>query len=131
MYGKWVAHMDGSTAVMKGLKKCFDSRGDPHIALLQIHMTLLGQGLPSPATILFNHQIRGIMPIINRPPVGIDNDEEHHKAILKRQMKDDKNKGTPKNYVSIPKGSTVMVQWEDGGPWIPWHDRRERQSESS
>ena len=50
------------------------------------------------------------MSIINRPPGGIDNDEEHHKAIIKRQMKDDKNKGTPKNYVFIPIGSTVAVQ---------------------
>ena len=34
------------------LKKCFDSRSDPHIVLLQIHLTPLGQGLPSPATML-------------------------------------------------------------------------------
>ena len=32
-------------------------------------------------------------------------------------MKDDKNKDTPKNYVSIPFASTVVVQWEDGRPW--------------
>ena len=32
-------------------------------------------------------------------------------------MQDDKNKGTPKNYVSIPIGSTVAVQWEEGGSW--------------
>ena len=31
-------------------------------------------------------------------------------------MRDDKNKGTPKNYVSIPIVSTVVVQQEDGGP---------------
>ena len=34
------------------LKKCSDSKGDPHIALLQIHMTPMGPGLPSPATML-------------------------------------------------------------------------------
>ena len=39
------------------LKKCFDSRSDPHIALLQIQMTLLAQGLPSPATMMFNQLI--------------------------------------------------------------------------
>ena len=96
------------------IKEMFVSRGDPQIAFLQIHMTPLGQGLPSPATVLFNHPIGGIMLIINRPLVGKDNGEEHHKVIIKRQMKDDKNKGTPKNYVSIPIESTIAVQWEDG-----------------
>ena len=37
--------------------------------------------------------------------------------IIKRQMKDDKNKDTFKNYVSIPIGSTVVVQQENQGPW--------------
>ena len=49
------------------LKKCFDSKVDPHIALLQICMTPLGQGLLSLATMLFNCLIRSILPIINRP----------------------------------------------------------------
>ena len=35
------------------LKKCFDSRSDLHIPLLQIRMMPLGLGLPSPATMLF------------------------------------------------------------------------------
>ena len=91
------------------LKKCFDSRGDPHITLLQIHMTPLGPRLPSPATMLFHHPIRGIIPIINRPPVGRGNDEEHYEVLIKRQMKDDKNKGTDKNCVSISIGSTVVI----------------------
>ena len=99
------------------LKKWFDFRVDPYIALLLIYMTPLGQGLPSPTTMLFNHLIRDIMPIINRPPVCIDNDQEHYEVIIKRQMKDDKSKGSPKIYVSIPMGSTVVVQQEDGGPW--------------
>ena len=99
------------------IKKCFYSKGDPNIALLQIEMTLLGPELPSPATLLFNHPIRGIMPIIRRPPVGVNNDEEHHEILENSQTKDDKNQGTPRNYVSFPKGSTVAVQCEDGGPW--------------
>ena len=52
------------------------------------------------------------MPIINRPPVGRDKDEEHYEVLIKRQTKDDKNQGTPRNYVSIPIGSTVVVEWE-------------------
>ena len=35
-------------------------------------------------------------------------------------MKDDKNK-VPPNYVSIPIGSTVVVQQADGGTMNPWH----------
>ena len=67
-------------------------------------MTPLAQGLPSPAAMLFKCPIRGIKPIINRPPVGIDNDQEHYEVIIKRKMKDDKSKDTPKIYVSIPTG---------------------------
>ena len=59
---------------------------------------------------LFNNLIRGILPIINRPLVGIDNDQEHYEVILKRQTKDDKGRDTPKMYVSIPIESTVVVQ---------------------
>ena len=69
-----------------------------------------GQGLPSPATRLFNDPIRGIMPIISRPLVGVDNSNEHHKAIFKRETKNDKDKDTSKIFVSLPIGSTVAVQ---------------------
>ena len=80
-------------------------------------MTLLRPGLLNPATKLFNCPIRGIMPIISRQPVGRDKDEEHYEVLIKRQTKDDKNQGTPRNYVSIPIGSTVVVQHEDVGLW--------------
>ena len=73
-------------------------------------MMPLGQGLPSPAIILFNHPIRGIMPVINRPPVGINNDDEHHKALIGRQNRNDIGKDTSKSFVSLPIWSTVAVQ---------------------
>ena len=92
----------------------FDSKGDPHVPLLQIGMTPLGPGIPNLATLLFNHPIRGIIPIINRLPNGIDKDEEPHEALVKRQTKDNQNMGTPRNYGSIPMKSTVVVQCEDG-----------------
>ena len=57
------------------------------------------------------------MSIINRPLIGFDNDEEHHTALIERQNKNNKDKDTSKNLVSLPLGSTVMVQREDGGPW--------------
>ena len=79
-------------------------------------MTPLGQGLPSLAMMLFNCPIRGIMPAIPRLPIGIDNDDEHHKVIIKRQAKN-KDKDTSKNFVYLPLGSTLVVQCKDGGLW--------------
>ena len=39
------------------------------------------------------------MPIINRPPIGSDNDEEHYKALIDRQNNNTKGKDTSKNVV--------------------------------
>ena len=82
-------------------------------------MMPLGPGLPSPATLLFNHLTRGIMPIINRPLISIDNDNEHHKALVKRQTKHHKKYDTARNYTLFPIGSTVAVQREDGDRQTP------------
>ena len=57
------------------------------------------------------------MSIINRLPIGSDNGEEHHKALIDRQSKYNKGKDTSKKFVSLPIGSTVVVQREDEGPW--------------
>ena len=91
------------------MKKCHDIKSDIHLALLQVRMMLLVQGLPSPATLLFNHPTRGIMPLINIPPISIDNDDEHHKALLERQTKNDKKYDTSRNYTLLPIGPTVGV----------------------
>ena len=60
------------------IKKCSDSGGDIHMAMLQIRTTPQGQGLPSPAMLLLNWPVRGIMPVMDRPPINVDNDDEHH-----------------------------------------------------
>ena len=57
------------------------------------------------------------MPKINKPLIGQNNNDEHYDELVKRQMKNDKNHDTPRIYASIPIGSTVVVQCEDGGPW--------------
>ena len=80
-------------------------------------MMPLGPGLPSPATLLFNHPTRGIMPIINRISISIDNDDKHHKAIVTRQTKNDKKYYTARNYSILPIGSTVAVYKEDSDRW--------------
>ena len=76
-----------------------------------------GTRTPHPGNYTINHPIRGILPIISRPLIDINNDEEHYEALENRQIKYDKNQGTPRNYVSIPTGSTVVVQHKNGGPW--------------
>ena len=87
------------------------------MVLLHIRTTPLGQSLPSPATLLFNHPVCGIMPVIDRKPISVDNDDEHHKKLMHRQGKNDSNNDTSQTFVSIPIGSTVAVQWEDGELW--------------
>ena len=59
------------------------------MGLLQIRTTPLGQGLPSPATLLFNCPVHGIMPVVDRKLINIDNNDEHHKNLIHRQGKND------------------------------------------
>ena len=96
------------------IKKCCDTNSDKHLALLQIRMMPIGPGLPNTVKLLFNQPTRGIMPIINRIPISKDNDDEHHKALLWRQTKNDRKHDTTRNYTLLPIGSTVVVQREDG-----------------
>ena len=79
--------------------------------------TPLGQGLPSPATLLFNCLVRGIMPVMDRPPININNGDGHHKTLMHRQGKNGWGSDTSTIFMPIPIGSTVVVQWEDRGPW--------------
>ena len=80
------------------------------MVLLQIRTMPLGQGLPSPVTLLFNHPVHGIMPVIDRKPANIYNDDEHYKNLMDRQGKNDQNNDTSRIFVSLPIGSTVVVQ---------------------
>ena len=98
------------------MKKCIEINNDIHVALLQIKSTPLEPGLPSPASLLFNHPIWSIMTIINRLPIKSDNDDEHYEAFINRQAKNDRKYDTARNYDLFSIGSTVAVQQEDGGP---------------
>ena len=71
------------------MKICLDSGGDIHMASLQIHTTPLGPGLPSLAMLLFNHLVHSVMPVINRKPASVDNDDKHHIKLINRQSKND------------------------------------------
>ena len=83
-----------------------------HMAMLQTRMTPLGQGLPSPATLLF---ICLAIHVMDRQPMNKDNDDEYHQTLMHRQGKNDRGNNTSKIFISIPTGSTVVVQQEDGG----------------
>ena len=71
------------------MKKCSDSGSDVHMAVLQIRTTPLGQGLPNPATLLFNHLVRGIMLVMDMQPINVNNNDEHHKRLMHMQGKND------------------------------------------
>ena len=85
------------------------------MALLQIQTTPLGHGLPSPATLMFNRPVCGIMPVIDHEPLIEDCDDDCHAKIIKRQQKNDND--TALIFSCIPIGSAVAVQQEDSRPW--------------
>ena len=68
-------------------KNCANSDKDINMALLQIHTTPLGQGLPSPATLMFGRPVHGIMPVVDCKPIGQDYDDKHHHKLVDRQQK--------------------------------------------
>ena len=77
-----------SKLVKHTMKKFCDTKyTDKHLALLHVRTMLLGPGIPSPATLLFKCPTRGMMPIINRAQTSIDNEDEHHKTLVKRETK--------------------------------------------
>ena len=95
---------------------CWLQWGHSH-GIVQIHTTPLGQGLLSPATLLFNCLVCDVIPIINRKPIGRDSDNEHHSKLVHRQHKNVTSNDASPVFASIPIGSTVAVQQEDSGPW--------------
>ena len=104
-------HHQSNRQVQMHYKKFSDSSGDIHMAMIQHYNTTpMGQGIPSCAMLLFNCPVRGIMPVMDRPPINVDNDDEHHQTLMHRQGKNDQGSDTSKLFMSIPIGSTVAVQ---------------------
>ena len=93
-------------------QRCHNTNSDIHLALLQIRVRPLGPELPSPARLLFNHPTRGIMPIINRILLSMDDDDEYHEALVEKQTKNDKKYDSARNYSIISTRSTVAIQKE-------------------
>ena len=57
------------------------------------------------------------MPVLDWKPIGTDSDDEHHSKLVDRQYKNN-NDASPV-FASLPIGSAVAVQQEDGRPWTP------------
>ena len=93
-------------------KKCADLGRDINMALLQMS---LGQGLLSLATLMFNRQVWGIMPVLDFKPIRQDCDDNHHNKLADKQQKNN-NDASPV-FGCIPIGSAVAVQWEDCVLW--------------
>ena len=87
--------------------KCANAGRDVNMALLQIHTTPLGQGLPSPVTLIFGRPVHSIMPVGDCKPIGQDYDDEHHHKLVDRQQK--MTDASPVFEFS-PIGLTVAVQ---------------------
>ena len=78
-------------------------------------MMPLGQGLLSPATLMFNRQVCSVMPLIDCKPLIKDCDDDHHNKLIERQQKNTNDASSI--FPCIPIGSAVAVQQEDGGLW--------------
>ena len=89
-------------------KKCVESSSDINMALLHICTTQLDPGLLSPATLMFNRQVQGIMPVLHHKLVGQDCDDDHHSKLVDRQYKNDND--TSPIFPYIPIVSAVVVQ---------------------
>ena len=78
------------------------------MALLQICRTPLGHGLLSPAILMFNRPVHGIMPVLDCKPLVEDVDDDCHAKLIERQQKN--NNDTSAIFPYIPIGSAVAVQ---------------------
>ena len=69
------------------IKKCTDTNQETNLALLQIQSTPVGEGLPSPATMLLNRPTQELLPQKNRAPINIENDDAWYEALGAHQNK--------------------------------------------
>ena len=72
---------------------------------------MIRKGGPSPATILFNRLIRGLLPKTNRIPIIYDYDVEHFEVL---KWADTHNTG--KDFTMILLGPVVVVYGKDDSP---------------
>ena len=102
--------------IKQTLKKCLNTNTYTYLALLQVTSTPPGPGLPSPVTLLYNHPVRNIMPVIKRELINANNNDDHYGTLVEIQVKGDKKCDTHQDFNSLPIGSTnsSMERW---GTW--------------
>ena len=69
--------------VKRAMKKCVDTNSNANLALLQIRYMPIGLILLTPASILLNRPVRGLLSKIGRAPILFGSDDDHHNALLK------------------------------------------------
>ena len=62
-------------------EKCLGTNYEVILTLLQITSTPIGTWLPSPAMLLLNRPIRGLLPEVNIEPINIYNDDAQYEAL--------------------------------------------------
>ena len=72
------------------LKKCKMSKTDPYLALLELRNTPLSDNLPSAAQLLYNRQIKSILPVTNNILKPIPIRTQKIKNIFKDKQKQQK-----------------------------------------
>ena len=81
--------------------KCLDTNNDVSLSLLQIRSTPIGAGL-SPAILLFNRPIRGLLFQMNRKSINIKNDDAQYEALKAYQDKYVKDNDTCTDSLLFP-----------------------------
>ena len=66
------------------MKNLFDTNNDIYLSLFQIQSTPVGQGLLSPAAVLFNRLIKGPIPKLRRSPILFDHNVACYNALIER-----------------------------------------------
>ena len=95
---------------------CIENNNGITLAHLQIGSTLIGPGLQSPATVLFNRPISGILPRFNKSLSFYCYERGYYDMLKTRLDRTVKNSDTLKEYALISVWSVVVVQIEDAGP---------------
>ena len=84
------------------IKICLDNNDDSTLALLQIRSTMVGTGLPSPVTLLFNRPIRALLPQIYMDIINFNSDDEHYEVLKTHNEKYIKDNDTCRRLIFFP-----------------------------
>ena len=99
------------------MKNYFENNADIFLVLSHMKLTVLGPRLLSPAMLLFNRPVRGLLPVLSRSMILFDNNGNNHAAPIKRWHHANADIDTCKNLSFLHTKSTVAIQYEGGESW--------------